>query len=574
MTRFKALTDVCERISATTRRNLAIIIAADFIRTLEPKEVEPAISMMLGRPFPRWDQRELDVSWETLSGIIRNLMGVSWNDFLAAFRETGDIGAASQKLFERGVKARQTVLLESPLSILDVRQVFDAVAEATGSGSREKKERLIEALLARASPIEVKYLVKIIIGEMRTGFSEGLMESAVAKAFSIPLETVQKATMIMGDIGEVAEICRTKGLDALSRIGFKVFRPFRPMLAQTANSLEEALEEHGGKTALEFKLDGARVQIHKSKGRVMIFSRRLTEITGSLPEIVQLIRREIRAEEAIVEGEVIAIGKDGSPLPFQHLMRRFKRIKDVDSVIEKIPVKLFLFDVISVEGQSLIDMPYHERRRRLQEIAGDIPLTEQIVADNVQVAQRFLSESISRGHEGLMAKRLDSPYILGARGKFWLKIKEVLEPLDLVIVAAEYGYGKRHKWLSDYYLAARDEESGEFLTVGKTFKGLTDHEIEEMTQRLKEIALYEDGHKVIVSPKIVVEVAYNEIQESPKYKCGMALRFARITRIRDDKKPEEADTIGKVRSIYLRQFEKKARIQLAGLNGAKHYAGR
>jgi len=227
-------------------------------------------------------------------------------------------------------------------------------------------------------------------------------------------------------------------------------------------------------------------------------------------------------------------------------------------MVGKIHVNLYLFDLLYINGQSLIALPYLERRRKLGEIAGNIPLTRQIITSNPSEAEHFLKEAIEKGHEGLVAKKLDSPYTPGIRGKRWFKIKESLEPLDLVIVAAEYGYGRRHEWLSDYYLAARDSENGEFLMVGKTFKGLTDEEIIEMTKRLKELTIMEERRRVVVTPRIVVEVAYNEIQKSPKYKCGMALRFARITRIRDDKSPEEADTIQRVRKIYKKQFEKKA----------------
>ncbi|MCW4027787.1 MAG: DNA ligase, partial [Candidatus Bathyarchaeota archaeon] len=248
-----------------------------------------------------------------------------------------------------------------------------------------------------------------------------------------------------------------------------------------------------------------------------------------------------------------------NPLPFQHLMRRFGRVKDVEKMVEQIPVRLYLFDALYVNGQSLISLPYVKRRGKLKETAGNIPLTKQIVTRLLHEADVLLEEAIDEGHEGLMAKRLDGPYTPGVRGKHWFKIKKTLEPLDLVIVAAEYGYGRRHKWLSDYHLAARDKDTGEFLELGKTFKGLTDQEMEEMTNRLKKMAVEDKGYMVVVSPKIVVEVAYNEIQESPRYKCGMALRFARITKIRDDKSPDEADTIQRVRQIYEKQFEKKAR---------------
>jgi len=561
-TPFRALAELCEKLEGIKKRTLIISLVSDFLKTLEREEVEPAVSMILGRALPKYSEHTLEVSWATLSEIIRRITGVDWKVFTDAFSKTGDIGAATKIVFESGGVKRQLSLFEKVLTINDVRKSFEAIAEAIGPGSREKKGRLLEALLSAALPLEAKYLVKIIIGEMRTGFHEGLMEHAVSEAFHVPLDAVQRASMVLGDIGAVAAIVKAEGKDGLLKVGFKVFRPVKLMLAQMANDVAEALKEHGGKTAFEHKLDGARVQIHKEGETVKIFSRRLTDVTESLPEVVETVKRNIKAESAILEGEVIAVDGEGHPLPFQHLMRRFKRVHEIEDAASMIPVKLFLFDILYLNGQSLIALPYLQRRQTLEEYAGEIPLTKHIITDSVEEAERFLKEALDAGHEGLMAKKIDSDYVPGIRGKRWLKIKPTLPLLDLVIAAAEYGYGKRHKWLSDYYLAARDAETGEFLTVGKTFKGLTDAEIVEMTKRLKELAIKEEPRRVFVVPKIVVEVAYNEIQKSPKYKCGMALRFARITRIRDDKAPEEADTIQRVKEIYASQFSKKGNIRL------------
>lgn len=560
--KFQALAEICEKLSSTTKRNQMTDAAAEFLKVLDDDEVEPAVSMMLGRAFPKWDQRTLDVNWATLSSTIERLTKTDWKEFSAAFRETGDVGSAVQAVFERNKVRRQSTLFENPLTILEVRRVLEAIAESIGQGARERKERLVETLFGRAEPLEAKYLVKIMLGEMRTGFHEGLMEMAVSKAFSVPLKTVQKAAMFTGDIGEVASISKTQGAEEVVELSFKVFRPIKPMLASTAENPDEALKEYGGKSAFEYKLDGARIQIHKSHSEVKIFSRRLTDVTESLPEVVQQVQHEIRAEEAILEGEVIAIGQNGNPLPFQHLMRRFRRVYNIETMLKEIPVKLYLFDAIYLNGESLINLPYSSRRQKLTEASGSIPLTEQIVTVDLEEAERFMRKAVDEGHEGLVAKRLDGPYTPGVRGKHWFKIKEILEPLDLVVVAAEYGYGRRRRWLSDYHLAAREEQSGELLTLGKTFKGLTDKEMEDMTQQLLKIAVRHEGHKVVVQPSIVVEVAYNEIQESPTYKCGMALRFARITRIREDKSPEDADTIQRVREIYEKQFEKKARFSM------------
>ncbi|MGQ9566137.1 MAG: ATP-dependent DNA ligase [Candidatus Bathyarchaeales archaeon] len=558
-TEFVTLAELCEKLETTKKRLAMVDYTSAFLQQLSAEEVEPAVSMLLGHAFPKWDQRVLEVSWATLSEILERLTDANWSVFREAFNKTGDVGAATKALLESSrIKKQATLFVEKPLTILNVRKTFEAIAETSGRGSRERKERLLKTLLGAAKPLEAKYIIKILIGEMRTGFHEGLMEVTVSKAFNLPLRLVQHATMLTGDIGEVAAIAKTQGEEGVKKVGFRLFKPVKPMLAQTAKDTKEALKELGGEAAFEYKLDGARIQVHKSGSVVKVFSRRLTDVTDSLPEIVEQVRNEVKARDAILEGEVIAVGEDGNPMLFQHLMRRFRRVHEIEEMTKEIPVKLYLFDVLYVDDENLVSIPYTERRKKLAEVAPNILLTKQVITTEVGVAEKFLEAAMREGHEGLVAKKLDSQYTPGIRGKRWFKIKPILEPLDLVIVAAEYGYGRRHGWLSDYYLAARDEESGKFLTVGKTFKGLTDEEIATMTGRLKELTLKDERRSVIVAPKIVVEVAYNEIQKSPKYECGMALRFARITRIRDDKTPDEADTIQKVREIYQKQFEKKA----------------
>ena len=558
-TLFRSLAEVLEKVEATRSRLQSTALIADFLRSLEPGEVEPAVSMVVGRAFPKWSQKTLDLSWVILSGILQHVTGSDWSVFGEAFGKSGDIGASTMAVYEKSRMRRQLALFEKPLTVLEVRRSLEAIADAEGSGSRQKKERLITALLSQASPVEAKYLVKVFVGEMRTGFSEGLMEQAVSKAFGVPLGLVQHAGMALGDIGEVAFLAKTGGEVSLRNVGFKVFRPVKLMLAQVADDVGEALAEHGGESAFEYKYDGARVQIHKRRDEVRVFSRRLTDATRSLPEVVDLVKQNVSAAEVILEGEVVAVDHAGVPIPFQHLMRRFKRVRGIEATAEEIPLRLYLFDVLYLNGDSLIGRPYVERRRKLGEIAGGIQPTSQLVTSKEGEAADFLKAAMDAGHEGLMAKKLDSPYTPGTRGKKWLKIKPVLEPLDLVITAAEWGYGRRHEWLSDYYLAARDADRGEFLDLGKTFKGLTDAELVEMTKRLQALTVRDEGHRVVVLPQVVVEVAYNEIQRSPKYRSEMALRFARITRVRDDKSAEDADTIQRVRAIYERQFSKKAR---------------
>ncbi|MEM3586058.1 MAG: ATP-dependent DNA ligase, partial [Candidatus Jordarchaeaceae archaeon] len=525
-----------------------------FLNKLSPEEVAPSIRMIVGKIFPEWSQTTLDVSWRTVQNVIRSITKASEEEMLNAFSEKGDLGDMAQLLMSRREVSKQTMLLSKPLTILEVYRSYQTISEIQGSGSKKKKENILLSLLSRASPLEAKYIIKNLIREMRTGASLGLMEEAIAKATDTPLEIVKRAHMLIGELGEVAEKAILEGERSLREVKPIPFRPIKPMLAQAVENVESALEQHGGETSLEYKLDGARLQIHIQRGEVRVYSRRLTEVTTSLPDVVEQVINNIKCEDAILEGEVIAVGGDGRPLPFQNLMRRFRRIKGVEETITRIPVKLYLFDIIYLNGQTLIDQPYSERRETLSRVAGNIELVPQLFTRDLSEAQRFFDESKLKGHEGLMAKNIESKYTPGRRGKKWLKIKRA-ELLDLEIVGADWGYGRRVKWLSDYYLAAMDEESGELQIIGKTFKGLSDEEFKEITEKLKTLIIAEKGRTVRVKPEIVVETAFDEIQKSSKYESGFALRFARITRVRYDKGVEDIDTIRKVRMLYEKQFK-------------------
>jgi DNA ligase-1 len=330
------------------------------------------------------------------------------------------------------------------------------------------------------------------------------------------------------------------------------------MLAETADSVAEAFEAAGGSLALEYKLDGARVQIHKNGKQVRIFSRNLNEVTESLPEVAEQVRHHLQARQAILDGEVIAVDAEGRPRPFQEVLRRFRRVHEIDELTADQPVRLSLFDVLYRDGKRLLDRPYAVRWKVLEQIGGPISRVARCVPASVAEGDAFARQAREAGHEGVMAKRLDSPYTPGVRGKLWFKIKHALT-LDLVIVAADWGYGRRHGWLSNYHLAARDEETGEFWEVGKTFKGLTDAEFAEMTARLQKLKRKESRSTVTVRPEVVVEVTFNELQRSRAYPSGMALRFARIARLRPDKRADQADTIQTLRVLFERQFQTKAR---------------
>jgi DNA ligase-1 len=522
-TPFKTFAALCNLLESTPKHLEKRHMIAEFLKSLLPEEVPLAVSFLLGRPFPESDERVLELGSATLWGLH---------------------------------PSRQTTLVSEPLTIKQVAKCFDAIASASGSGSRAKKEALIEGLLGRAEIGETAFIFRILSGEMRIGAVEGMVTEAISEASGLDLEIVQRANMLRGNLGEVAMLAMTGGEEGLSKVRLRLFTPVKPMLAEMSYSTKEVFAEHGGTTAFEWKFDGARIQIHKKGNDVKIFSRRLSDITGSLPELVAQARTELHASDALVEGEAIALGEGGKPLPFQDLMRRFRRIRDVDEAQRRIPVHLYLFDILYKDGVELIDKPYAERWRVLVNTVSPLLLAPRIVTGSFSEAEAFLKSSMSAGHEGLMAKALNSPYSIGVRGKSWFKIKPY-ETLDLVIIAAEWGYGRREGWLSNYHLAAQDEATGEFVMLGKTFKGLTDKGFESVTSILLTTMLKEEGNTVFVRPTLVVEVAYNELQKSLRYSAGFTLRFARILRIRDDKSPAEADTIQRVRELYRKKFEKK-----------------
>ncbi len=389
---------------------------------------------------------------------------------------------------------------------------------------------------------------------MRVGVSEGSLLDALARNSKIPSATIRRANQLAGDVGAIAYAAIVQGEAGLQNLSLQVGRPLKPMLAQSAETVAEALEEIAPPLAFEFKLDGARVQIHKRGDEIKLFSRNLSDISASLPEILELARREIQAREAILEGEVVAVDENGRTRPFQVLMRRVGRERDIEQMQQEIPVRLFLFDALYVDGNVLLDTSNAERWTQLERIAGTLTLVPRRVVQDVSKGEEFLLAARTGGHEGVMAKNLASPYTPGERGKHWLKLKPV-HTLDLVILASDWGYGRRHGWLSNQHLAARDETTGEYMEVGKTFKGLTDEEMKALTPRLLANKLRQTGPTVWVKPEVVVEVAFNNIQRSPQYPSGMALRHARIVSFRPDKTPGEIETVQTMREMMEREGE-------------------
>lgn len=533
-------------------------LVANFLKRIDnDKELEATVRFIIAEVLPPWSEHELGIGFKSIYNVVNTLTNASYKTWLDYFNKCGDIGTTVMML----LKEKRVVtpfVSPKPLTILEVYNTLINIAKIQGEEIKKRKEKALLSLYARASPLEAKYITKIILGERRQGFGEGLMEEAIAKAFEVPFDLVHRVNMLISDIGLTAIIAK-RGKNALEKQSIILFHPIKPMLAEKAENLREPIREYG-EAIFDYKLDGARVQIHKKGDKVKIFSRRLNDVTKSLPEVVTTILEKIKANEVIVEGEVIALSKEGKLLPFQYLMRRFRRIREVSSLKREIMVKVYLFDILYVDGRLLIDEPLYIRREILERIADKDIIIESIRTSDLETVRKFFEKAISEGHEGLVAKDPNSKYTPGIRGKKWLKIKASPYTLDLVIVAAEYGHGYRYKYLSDYHLAAYDPKTDQFLVVGKCFTGLTDDELEMMTKRLKEIAIRQVGRIVYVQPKIVVEVGFAEIQKSPHYPSGFALRFPRILRIRDDKAPREADTIDTIRKLYEEQQKKKQKI--------------
>ena len=445
--------------------------------------------------------------------------------------------------------AMGTSAAEASIHLGEVDAAFDRIAKVpAGKGSSQERQRILRELLARATSPEQDFLFRLVVGELRQGAVEGVMLDAVAKAANVPAERVRRARMMAGNLATVAKSALTGDASALGEFATQLFRPVHPMLAGSADAAEDAIEELG-EAALEFKLDGARVQVHKSGDQVSVFSRRLNDVTAAVPDIVELVR-SLPVRDLILDGEVIALRENGTPHPFQVTMSRFGKRLDVDSARNEVPLTPFFFDLLYLEGAALMDEPARRRFTALSEAVPPAMLVPRLLTSSPVDAQRFLEAAMEHGHEGIMAKALDETYQAGHRGRRWLKIKPA-NTLDLVVLAAEWGHGRRHGWLSNLHLGARDPAGG-FVMLGKTFKGMTDQMLDWQTKRLLELEVARDGHIVHVRPELVVETAFNEVQASPHYPGGVALRFARIKRYRTDKTAAEADTIAAVQQIYSR----------------------
>jgi DNA ligase-1 len=500
------IVEASRQVSETTKRLEKTALLAALLKQLPAEEIEPAVAF--------------------LSGSLRQgRMGIGYATLHATVPE-----AASAPSLE----------------ILQVDRLFDQLAGVKGSGAEQRKRFLLGEIFRHATREEQQFLFRLMGGELRQGALEGIMLEALAKATNVATERIRRAAMMAGGSAAIAKAVFEKGESGLAQFDIQLFRPVQPMLAQSAEDVGAALAELG-EAALEYKLDGARIQVHKSQERVAVYSRGANEVTAAVPEVVAAVRA-LPARELILDGEALSLTAEGRPQPFQVSMRRFGRKLDVERLAAELPMTPFWFDLIQLDGAPLVDEPQSRRFSELVRLAPAKNVIPQMTTGDAQRAEDFLARALACGHEGIMAKAIGSVYAAGARGQSWLKIKQA-RTLDLVILAAEWGNGRRRGFLSNLHLGARDTEKGGFAMLGKTFKGLTDEMLVWQTAELLKLEVARDQYTVYVQPKLIAEVAFNEVQVSPRYVSGLSLRFARVKRYRADKTAAEADTFLAVQKL-------------------------
>ena len=548
MTGFLGFAELCGKVESVSGSLEKIDLASAFLSHLDEAELAVASNFIMGVVFAPSSDLVLGVGPSILYEALARACGCGSEKISEMLRATGDPGLVAAMAAEKKRPIGFAAFTEiDALSISDVYSRFLAVAHASGKKSQDAKVKNLQFLFSQASPLEARYIARLAIEDMRIGIGEGGARDAVAKAFSRPAEDVERSYNLTNDMGLVA-VSAKRG--TLSELGVMLNHPIKMMLAQLSEGIPAAMQELGT-AAVEWKYDGARVQIHKDGQKVRIFTRRLENVTASLPEIVSAARTQIRAKNAILDGEAVAIGKDGRPVAFQQILKRFRRKYDVEKLAAQIPLRLFLFDIIYLEDRSVVDLPLTQRRKLLQETAADPTLlADQVLTGDPNEVENIYRRALDAGHEGLMLKNPSSVYAPGKRGKNWLKIKPVMETLDLVVIGAKWGEGRRASFLGSYRLGCMETETGRILDVGWVATGLTDEALSDLTDMFREMIVVQKGMEVELKPAVIFEVAYEEIQKSPNYSSGFALRFPRLVTVRDDKSLDEADTIERVTSLY------------------------
>ncbi|MBU5688870.1 MAG: ATP-dependent DNA ligase [Candidatus Aenigmarchaeota archaeon] len=557
-----------EVLEKTSSKIAKTDILTELFKKTPTEDIEKVVLLIQGIVFPKYSGLELGIAIQMMIKAIARSTGFSVEKVEEMFKKTGDLGLVAENCIK---EKKQASLLKKELEVEDVFKNLQKLAYLTGEGSQDKKLNLIAELLSFSKPQEAKYIVRTILGDLRVGVAEGIIRDAIAKSF-LPegkesLEILDYALNIYPNFGEIAKISKENGLKGLKQIKVKLGQPIQVMLGEKAESIKEVIDEFG-KVAAEYKYDGMRAQIHKDGEKIWIFTRRLENVTKQFPDLVELCKKHIKAKKCIVEGEVVAIDEKSSPLPFQILSQRIQRKYDIEKMVKEIPIQINLFDIVFLDDEMLFDKKLKERREILEKTVeqkqGKFMLAKQIITDNIKELEKFYKEALNAKQEGIFLKVLDSKYIFGRHVGGWYKIKPTMETLDLAIIGATWGTGKRAGWLGSFILGCRDEKTGKFLECGMLGTGVkekktkeTDITFEELTKILKPLIISEKGSNVRFKPKVVISVDYQEIQVSPNYESGFALRFPRFVALRQDKGPEDVDTVERIKYLY--ELQKKTK---------------
>lgn len=534
---------ICEKLEGIQGRLAMIDLISKALPTLSDDELPVFIRFVMGRIFPDWSPEKLGIGPNLLYEGVAYVAGIRKEEVIGIINRTGDVGRAVEEILAR---KEQTSFFSEELSLLDVYRELTAIAATGGSHSQKEKLRVVRKLFSNSGPLEGKYLSRIMLEDLRIGVGEGNVREAIARAFQVDPYQVEHAFQAINDLGQVALFAKD-GEARLKDVRIELFHPVKMMLAQQGG-IGSAIAENGTMAA-EYKYDGSRFQFHKSGGICRMYSRKLEDVTGALPDVVELLMNSTD-HDVILDGEVIAI-KDGRPMPFQTVLRRFRRKYGVDEIRQEIRMIPNVFDLLHLDGETMIDLPFSERRSRLIRILRDY-VAPQIVSDDPEVIGQMYQEALAAGHEGLMLKVPASPYTPGVRGKNWIKIKPAVDTLDLAVIGADWGEGKRAHLFGSFLLACQGP-GGELVPLSKVATGFSDEQLQEMYALLRDRVISRSGKEVRFEPGLVIEVGYSEIQLSPNYEGGFALRFPRFIRIRDDKSIDETESLESIRERYSRQ---------------------
>ena len=551
---YSKLVEVYEELGETQSTLQKTDILAEFFAENE-EDLDKIILLSMGRSFPEWKDLDLGISSKTMVDIIKQSTGRSEEEIEKVWKEKGDLGFAAEQMAKQ--KTQQN-LMSKDLTVERVLEILEKVAKmeqkSLGSVSMDKKKKEVASLLSDADPLEARYIARTFISNLRLGVAEGLIRDALSEAFfdGENKKDIQHAYNLTNDFREVGKAC-TEGIEDVRALEIEMFRPIKSMLAKKVDSIEEGFEEVGRPAAVDYKYDGVRAQIHVKDGEVKLFTRRLEEITDQFPDAVEAVKENIEAETAIIDSEILAYDPETKEtIPFQQLSKRIKRKYDIEKLKQEIPVEIRPFDIMYLNGSSELKTGYKDRYSKLENIVDEsewsIRMVDHIETEDAEEVRDMDQKSLNQGHEGIMMKSLDAEYKPGNRVGYMVKLKPVMETLDLAVIGAKWGEGRRSGWLSRIKLGCYNQETDEYEMIGRMATGLTDEELEEITGKLKPLITSENGRDVNVKPEIILEAEYEEIQKSPNYISGYALRFPRMKAFRDDK--EEADTLKRVRELF------------------------